>query len=131
MCRRDIYFKGFYKLRNKWENEKRHQQFDSIYEECLDEILENSYLPIDDIESLEWLYNRLKNCIERPEVLEWMLENYIDIIPSGYIIFDDIFSFVVHIFVSKHSYKAIYSGFTGTHLNWIYFPEFPRRIHVL
>ena len=130
MCRSPLYFRGFYKIRNKWNQEQQEKQFNEIYEECVDDIMENSFLPLYDLESLERLYNRIKDDIETPEQLEWMLENYIDFFDEDCIIFDDIFSFVKNLFVSKHSYKTVYSGFPGPHLKWINFPEVPRRIHI-
>lgn len=130
MCRSSLYFRGFYKIRNKWNQEQQEKQFNEIYEECVDDIMENSFLPLYDLESLERLYNNIKDDVETPEQLEWMLENYIDFFDEDCIIFDDIFSFIKNLFVSKHSYKTVYSGFPGPHLKWINFPEVPRRIHV-
>lgn len=41
MCRRDIYFKGFWKVRDRWNEEHEQEKFDEAYGKCIDDLFED------------------------------------------------------------------------------------------
>ena len=107
MCRKTIYFRGFYKIRNKWDQEQKEKKFDELYEEYVDDIFEKSVLPLYDIELLEWLYNKIKYKIDTVEQLGYMIENYIEIDYVKYRIYYDNCRYIKNLFVSKHKYNGL------------------------
>lgn len=57
MCRRDIYFKGFWKVRDRWNEEHEQEKFDEAYGKCIDDLFEDDedfYSDEDEDENPGW-----------------------------------------------------------------------------
>ena len=48
MCRKPIYFKGFSKFKEEWEQEKTENMYEEVYHEIFDEMLEREFWDDDD-----------------------------------------------------------------------------------
>ena len=82
MCRNNIYFKGMRKYKQKWEEERKEQQFAEIFTTNLHETLmainEDPIMRIFSkkiIDELEKDYNKFKDMVDDPNDLQYLLEN--------------------------------------------------------
>jgi hypothetical protein len=48
MCRKPIYFKGFSKFKEEWEQEKTENMYEEVYHEIFDAMLERDFVDDDD-----------------------------------------------------------------------------------
>jgi hypothetical protein len=86
MCRRPIYFRGFHKVRDQWDEDAEDNRFEEVYSAAINMVFEeacdfaNEFGPrwrahivrqvIEDFKDLERTYNALRNYGASPEQLE-------------------------------------------------------------
>ena len=90
MCRNNICFRGMFKKREKWENERREQQFADIYREVIMNTLNdfkdmgyNGQFIQYTLEDIEKDYLKLKCIIDDPDDMKYLLYNPLDM-PIAY-----------------------------------------------
>ena len=82
MCRNNIYFKGMRKYKQKWETERREQQFSKIYSEAVADLVneakESPFIHLffnKALQDLEEDYVIFKEVVEHPDDLKYLLYN--------------------------------------------------------
>ena len=80
MCRNNIYFKGMRKHKQKWEKERREQQFSKVYSDIMGDLIneakESQFVDLSaSLQDLEEDYIMFKEIVNHPDDLRFLLNN--------------------------------------------------------